>query len=485
MRRVIAFILLLSVCFSIKSVGLYNDYFTLVSDNYVAGIPQDLSQQAVIQNSYLISLSPKISVDDVPLNFSTSIPTALFDNPSDKYVIENKEVVSDMDISGRISAEGDQIVSDVSVRNTGSAAVKLDLEYRLNGQDGRTFSAFSPENYNNKTGNYLVLLQLNYNGQALAVIGSQEIRPSFVGILKDTVYVLYFSVPELGAGQTFSMQLKYRPFVLKEEGTLDYPIDLYCYMSEPLIKTAGTAPAINATGEIDEKITSMMNAVSILAKKTGEFSGIHDVNFDEPQFDSLDSSVYFKQLCINSDVPCRLVIGKKDEMYYAWVKVYNGNWIDIDIQNNARQTPFYDAFYLEPKTGVHTMPLSEDAGKMLFDGTSWIASIGQTGFLIYFIIIIVIASMVIFLFQFKKVILGKLMAKKGVFNKVEAEVDGKYEVLSEEIDDPFLREIIRRIKEKDGLVKMEQLVETMHFSKELIEDGIRYLLDQKFIKKVM
>jgi hypothetical protein len=122
---------------------------------------------------------------------------------------------------------------------------------------------------------------------------------------------------------------------------------------------------------------------------------------------------------------------------------------------------------------------------MINDGTSWISTIGQLNFLFYFIIIIVVACTAIVAFQFKKVILGKLLAKKGRIAESRIDVDGKYEVLNEDIDDPFMKEIIKKIRDKDGIVNISQLVETMHYSKELIEDGITYLAEQKFIRKVM
>jgi hypothetical protein len=228
-----------------------------------------------------------------------------------------------------------------------------------------------------------------------------------------------------------------------------------------------------------------MDAVGSLPKKGAEFSELHDVDFGASEFDSLDASVYFKQLCINNDVPCQLVIGAKEGLDYAWVKVYNGNWVDIDAYNNEKVAPSYLSFYLEPKTEVHVMPFSDNAEQMINDGTSWISTIGQLSFLFYFIIIIVVACVAIIAFQFKKVILGKLLAKKGRIAESRLDVDGKYEVLNEDIDDPFMKEIIKRIKDKDGIVNISQLVETMHYSKELIEDGITYLAEQKFIRKVM
>jgi len=281
------------------------------------------------------------------------------------------------------------------------------------------------------------------------------------------------------------MQLKFLPFVLKQEGETAYPMDLHSFMSEPLVKMLGSMQTHSISGSPNDKIAYIINQVNERPKKSAEFSGLHDVVLDGSEFDSLDSAVYFKQLCVLADLPCQLVIGKTNEVYYAWVRVYSGNWVDVDAHAGARQAPSYGAFYAEPKAELHTMPFSDDKLAMVYGGTNWIASIGQMSFLVYFVIIIVIGALVIFMLFFKKVILARLLAKKGMIGKPSVEVEGKYEVLSEEVDDTFLREIIRRIKEKDGMVNMGQLVETMHFSKQLIEEGVRYLIDQKFIKKIM
>ena len=485
MKKIIILLLLVSVAFSVRGLGVYGDYTPIATDNYVVKVPQELSQPSVFQNSYLVTLMPKISINDASVEFSFTPPAGAFDAAADKYAMEKIETVSDHEIYAKVSIENGIVLTEIRVRNTGSAAAKLSLAYLVKGVGEKDISVFSPENYDNKSANYLVFLQPETNGQALAVLAPTEIKPTFPGVLTGKEYPIFFSVSSIGSGQTFSMQLKFMPFLLKQEGETVYPIDLYSFMSEPLITTSGNMLSNGASGSLDEKITAIISSVDGLSKKSAEFSGVHDVDLSGSEFDSLDSAVYFKQLCIQHEVPCQLVIGKKGEAYYAWVKAYNGNWVDIDAYAGAKQAPNYNIAYVEPKTELHTMPFSDDTLAMVHGGTSWIASIGQMGFLIYFIIIIVVGALGIFMVFFKKVILARLLAKKGVIGKPAAEVEGKYEVLSEEVDDTFLREIIRRIKEKDGIVNMGQLVETMHFSKQLIEEGIRYLVDQKFIKKIM
>ena len=485
MKTIIALILMLSAAFSITNIGTYEDYSALVSDNYVVKVPVDFSQPAVIQNMWAANLVPAISVGGTKLDFPLIPPEDAFKNPAGSYVVDKRDIVSEAEISAKVSIEGNQIVSDISVKNTGSNEMTVDIAYTINAEQGRSFALFSPEEYTKNPSNYLVLIQPDYEGQALAVISSQGLKPNFVNLLTSNTYVVSYTVSDLGPGQTFSLQIKFYPFVLKEETTSGYPNDLYCYMSEPLIKTTGSIPTGIWSGSVDDKIKSMMDAVGNLPKRGAEFDVLHDVNFDAPEFDSLDASVYFKQLCINNDVPCQLVIGKAGDLSYAWIRAYNGNWVDLDVYSNEKTAPSYQTLYLEPKTGVHVMPFSDNAEKRINDGTSWISTIGQVSFLFYFIIIILIACAAVIAFQFKKVILNKLMAKKGRIAESRLDVDGKYEVLNEDIDDSFMKEIIKRIKEKDGIVNVSQMVEVMHYSKELIEDGITYLADQKFIRKIM
>ncbi len=483
MKLTIALIILMSAAFSITNIGTYNGYSTLASDNYVVGVPADLSQPALMQNEWSVNLVPEISLNGTKIDFPLVPAEDVFKNPAGGYEVDKRDIVSDAEISAKVTIEGSQVVSDISVKNSGSKEMALDIVYNIAGvQD---FALFSPKGYTNTSSKYLVLLQPGYNGQALAVISSQELNPNFVNLLTSKTYMVSYTVSALDPGQTFSLQIKFYPFVLKEEATSGYPNDLYSYMSEPLIKTAGTPPNGVLSGSVDDKITSMMDTVNGLSKKGAGFADLHDVNFGVSEFDSLDASVYFKQLCINNDVPCQLVIGAKDGLDYAWIRAYNGNWVDIDVYNNNKTAPSYQTLYLEPKTEVHVMPFSDNAEKMINDGTNWIGTIGQVSFLFYFIIIIAIACVAVVAFQFKKVILVRLLAKKGRIAESRTDVEGKYEVLNEDIDDPFMREIIRRIKEKEGMVNISQLVETMHYSKELIEDGITYLAEQKFIRKIM
>ena len=485
MKTIIAFMLVLSAAFSITNIGAYGGYSALVSDNYVLKAPADFSQPAVIQNIWEVNLVPAISIAGAIIDFPVLPVEGAFGNPAGSYLVDKRDIISDAEISAKVAIDGNQMVSDISVKNSGASKVSVDIVYTIKGGQDKDFALFSPEEYTKAPGNYLVLLQPDYKGQALAVISSQELKPNFVNLLTSRMYAVSYTVSELEPGQTFSLQIKFYPFVLREEASSGYPNDFYSYMSEPLIRTAGAAPAGIWSGSADDRIQSMMDAVGSLPKKGAEFSDFHDVDFNAAEFDSLDASVYFKQLCINNDVPCQLVIGTNEGLNYAWVRAYNGNWVDIDVYNNEKAAPSYSSLYLEPKTEVHVMPFSDNAEKMVNDGTSWIGTIGQLNFLFYFIIIIVVACAAIVAFQFKKAILGKLLAKKGRIDESRTDVDGKYEVLNEDIDDPFMREIIKRIKDKDGIVNISQLVETMHYSKELIEDGITYLAEQKFLRKVM
>jgi hypothetical protein len=298
------------------------------------------------------------------------------------------------------------------------------------------------------------------------------------------VYSPSFALSKLAAGQSFSMELKYYPLMLKTEGAAGYPAEYYSFMDEPLISVTGTGPLSVKDGSLDEKISAMLEDVGSVVKGNAEFSSIHDVDATT-DMDSLDASEYFKQLCIENDVPCRLVIGTADNSYYAWIRAYNGQWIDVDAYGNARQLPSYDVSYLEPLADVHTMPLADDPQKMIYDGTVWIKSLGQINFLIYFIIVIVFASAGVVIFISRKMLIKKFITKGGPVWKESGTFDGKYEVLSEEIEDSFMKEIIKKIKETEGVVNTQQMSETMHFSKELIEDGISYLLDQRFLRKIM
>jgi len=485
MKMVIALVLMLSAAFSITNIGVYSGYSALVSDNYVLKAPADFSQPAVIQNMWAVNLVPTISIGGTRIDFPVLPAEETFKNPAGSYLVDKRDIISDAEISAKVAIDGNQIVSDISVKNSGASKVSVDIAYTINGEGDKSFSLFSPEGYTKTPSNYLVMTQPDYKGQALAVISSQELKPNFVNLLTSKAYAVSYTVSDLEPGQAFSLQIKFFPFVLGEEAKAGYPNDFYSYMSEPLIKTTGATPTGIWSGSADDKVKSMMDAVGNLPKKGAEFSDLHDVDFNAAEFDSLDASVYFKQLCINNDVPCQLVIGTKEGLNYAWVRVYNGNWVDIDVYNNEKVVPSYQSLYLEPKTDVHAMPFSDNAEKMINDGTSWISTIGQLNFLFYFIIIIVVACAAIVAFQFKKVILGKLLAKKGRIAESRIDVDGKYEVLNEDIDDPFMKEIIKKIKDKDGIVNISQLVETMHYSKELIEDGITYLAEQKFIRKVM
>ena len=486
MKKALALILLLSIAFPVKSLGYYGDYSALFTDNYVLKVPNDLTQQAVFQNKFMVNLVPKISIDSAASAFQATYSADLFSNPSDKYALVSASSEATIDIKSEVSIEFNQVISKIEIKNNGNAAVQVNLDYDIAGKG--QFSMFSPENYNNVSKNYMVVMQPDLDGQALGIIGSSLLRPSFTGLYPQDNYMLSFTTAKLGPGETLSLELKFYPFTVRKEGGTAplYPPELFSFMSEPLIDTSGSIAAIGEATTLSEKVDAMIEAVTSIAKKSdSSFTELHNVALSSTTgFDSLDSAEYFKQLCIQNDVPCRLVIGKSEDTYYAWVKAYNGQWVDVDVQNSEKQTPSYSAYYTEPTAEFHAMPYTDDNNKAAYEGTTWIAYIGQANFLIYFLVIIVIASSGVVFVMFRRAIMAKLLAGKGMTSKPVIEINGKYEILSEAIDDAFMKEIISKIKERGGIVNLDQMAETTHFSKELLEEGIRYLIDQKFARKI-
>jgi hypothetical protein len=484
MKKIIVLLLLVAIALPIKSIAFHEERFVIATDDYVISIPQDLAQQTVIENAYNVNLIPQILFNSKSVNISL-IPTAgAFDNPSDSYVIEETKIVDDLEIHEKITMDENQIVSEVSIKNNGASAGDLEFSYTVGGNGG-LMALFSPTIYDNRSSKYLVAMQPAYNGRALALIASQSITPVFSEILTASDYEISFGLPKVAAGATVYTQMTFYPFILKSEETMDYPVELYSFMSEPLVNVTGTVPSSSFTGGLDDKLTQAMELVAPFVTSNGEFSSFHSVDLNGTNFDSLDCSVLLKQICIANNVPCRLVIGKNGDMYYSWIRAFNGQWINVDIQNGLRQEPQYAIVYLEPQTELHVMTAEDEPKKMLLDGTMWIAAMGQLNFLVYFIAIIAVASAAVVGVTFRKDLINRLLPKRGVVTRTVVEVDGKYEILSEETDDAFLKEILYYIKDKGGTVRMDNMVESMRFSKELLEDGVRYLIDQKFVRKVM
>jgi hypothetical protein len=488
-KAVVLTLLMMAVACPLRGVGQYHGRTVIVTDSYVLELG-NFSESAVINNKYTFSPMPQIAIDTIPLSIDISIPAGEFLSPADKYVIEGTGSSGDAEVTARIEIRDRTITTKVIVYNSGGDPHKVDLSYILSSDE--SMALFSPVTYRQSADTHFALLDETRQGYALGVVTTSPLQPGIPNFASIQQYGSTVSIPSLGSGGTMEFTVTYYPFNLQLTGTLPYPLELTSHMEEPLVSHEPLERQVALSQpDIYDKMRELLARIAELPKGTGEFVSIHDVDFDTDSMDSLDMSVYFKDACIQNNIPCRLVLGKSGISYYAWVQFYAGAWEDADVFSGTFIKPDFEVVYTEPQNELHTMPENTEAGVDAAIG--FLSGVGQSNFLLYLVIIIIAAVVVAVVFQTRSKSILKYVKKREETAEAkesakvvspELEPVGEYEILKDAVEgDLFLQEVLQQIKQNNGIVDVVKYAEVLKYSKELIKFAIVYLHDQKYIKK--
>ncbi|MFH0986619.1 MAG: hypothetical protein V1911_01070, partial [Candidatus Micrarchaeota archaeon] len=213
--------------------------------------------------------------------------------------------------------------------------------------------------------------------------------------------------------------------------------------------------------------------------ESGEFVAITDVSLESQNKNSLAASVYFKEMCISAGLPCKLVIGSKDNMYYAWIKAYEGGWQDINVFANTKTAPEgYTIFYEEPVAEVHFLSATDI--QAIYDAVSFVKVV-EVDYSFLYLVFLAAAGGGFLFFLKKKIDQMKTESPKKDKLIRKTDINGDYRVLNKDVDQPFLVEIIKKIEENKGKVDMKKYSEELRYSEDLVKFAVTYLVDMKKI----
>ncbi|MEM0372349.1 MAG: hypothetical protein QXO69_00685, partial [archaeon] len=217
-------------------------------------------------------------------------------------------------------------------------------------------------------------------------------------------------------------------------------------------------------------------------KENGTFKSLYTVNMKDPS-DSLGITAKFKRLCQAVDVPCKIKIGEKNGVKYAWVSAYFGGWMDVDAYQNVKAKPSgYNIIYEEPnKREVIYDP--ENPEQSILAATAFVRGVGASYFYVYIIAILVALVSVVGLLQWKARLITPLIERGRGTTVVKEKINGQYSIIKQPVPDRFLNEVLQKIIERKGVVDVTRMSEEMKYSKELVSFGVSYLHDSGYIKK--
>lgn len=475
----LAFILIISTVFTLENIGNYDTKYIIVGENYVAKLPQALNVPVIVNNKFLVPLNPHILINDDISTITFTIDPELVERSTDRYVFEGSSIKHDVEIFESIEMNGKSMTSKVSFRNRGNTNANIKVTYGME-FDGRA-ALFFPYLVDNFTKNYIVAADPSLEGNSMGIATNFDMNTLPENFENISSWIAGGNV-RLEPGQTTEFNIVFYFFNIQKPGERNYPIEISSFLSEPLVKTTGEVEniSIDETADKAEELISKINQSKISGSPG--FGDFRDMNLDSTTLNSLGMSMYFKKLCAKVDVPCRLVVGKVGSESYAWVRVYDNGWVDVDPYNAVKITPTgYNIYYEEPEFEVIVLS-DEDMDQAYLGATGFLASLGQNLFLVYLVIIVIAGLIILAVFQLKPTKIGEYFGieRKKIIRKVE--VGGEYVVLKRKIDDPFLNEVLRKVIENNGKVDIKRFANELNYSPELIRSGITYLVDRKCLK---
>jgi len=512
MKQWIILILLLTSGLAIKSLGAYEARYVLAADTYTVEVPQVLSRPIIIDNRYNAMLMPRITINGQARTIAMRIDVGQIQESIDAYSFAVEHTQDSVYISERVTFTGDEISSHVTIRNNAAETKNTEVTFELS--SGQRMTLFSPATYRNATDNYVIIGNENMRGLSLAVISSLGIGPEVVSTqFTKTTYFPLTNTVALRQGDTFDMTVRYKPILIYPDAEYNYPEQTAAHLEEPLVHTIGSTD--KSITDAPGRTTELLARLGVLQSTDSSFLGMHDVDLSSMQQDSLGAAMVAKKVCINSGIPCKEMISKKDKNYYAWLQIYDGQWQNINPYAGNRDKPEgYTTFYEEPTPPLFLIPagaLDEETFYKSF------ASLGGTSLHPSFIFLVALAIIgvgLVYLMKYKsKQLFGRGLGNnekaaeqpvqkqpfgfgKPAEKEVEAtkpaqkqpelilsQIDGKYTIINANITDYFMKEVLQKIQQKNGNVVLDEFVRDMHYSPELIKYAIKYMHDQGNIKK--
>ena len=481
LKMILCLLILSTVIFSVKNVDYYNGKFSIVAENYVLQLPQSLAEKAVLNQDFLISLVPSIKVNEEVLTISPSITSELISTPKNSFSFQVASEKKQVKIEEKIRIEEKQIISEIMIKNNREENAVVSVYYSVNAKHEKTI--FIPDLYSEKSENYFVFTNPDFGGNALGVTFSMEmnLENQKAFLVNSSSYGILSKEFILKKGQSIQIKTIYYPFNLQIKKQSVFPLKEASHLENIYIDTNGETLPPGTT--VSDKINQMLETTDPLTKsENGEFFVIHSVDLNNPK-DSLDFAMYFKKMGEKNNVPTKLVIGKKDNFYYAWVQAYFGKWVDVDVFKGVKEQPNgYSLVYLEPTLEMHYLRNSSNIeGKDIYESTQWLKSTQENKFVMY-LIILIIGGILIGVFVTLK---ATSLTKRFKFDSIEKQdFGGLYKITKKEkISDEFINDIFKDMILKGGEVDLNKMADEFHYSKDLISFAVAYLIDNGFITK--
>ncbi len=473
---------------SITLIGEYEDSQLIGTETYTARIPTREDQSAILEdpiklnNKFEANLIPKISTEDQEFTLTPPGTQTLMIREEEEYEFEFTGEVSQLITTQKINFREGQIDLEVEIQNNRDFTTQVTTSYEVTGPPNTKI--FYPYAVDNQTWNYVVLTNENHKGNSLAVATNTYFTGHEPFQERRTQHVR--KGRELEPGETKTFEITLRPMnIWTEENQLGYPHQYSTFLENTLVETQGTIEKDITSGETPQKTDEILSKIQTTKQTTGDgsFTNFNTVNLEQEEINSLEASVMFKELCIQEEIPCRIVIGQTGNGKFAWIETLeNQEWISIDPFEGTKSHPDHRELYKEPKLPYIEVEGEEAEGEPYLEATKAGLQRDILNPLFYLIPILALTVTVITILYFKSEDLIERLTPEEI--EKEPELNGEYEIMveKEEVKEKTAVPMFEKVKKENGEVNIEKYAEETKYSENLVENYISYLKNQGYIR---
>ncbi len=483
-------LILSSIGISINLVGEYEGKHVIYTEDYTAQVPMqprnavDLARMTTINNKFDLDLIPAIRTEGEEYRFVPPEGQELvLEEGREEYIIEFEGGTDQLRATNRIEIKQEEIHVETTVENIGETK-EFEIIYRAKGpQDTKIFY---PNAIDEGTNNYIVLTNQNHKGNSLGIVTNTIMTGEEPFQNKSEEEIA--KVIEIEPGDTETLEATYKPMnIWTEIHDLEFSPEYAAFLENPLLNTSGELDIEITEEEPGRRTEEMLSKLSTekQASENVEFEELYDVDMEESEMNSLEATMMYKELCIQEEIPCKIMIGGGPESKFAWIKKLEGDeWIDVNPLEGTRSVPAYQVIYEEPTPSYVEVEGDTPAGEPYLEATEeyLIEGIGT----LILLAVTAVATLIVFVFLFVKsdYLIEKLTPKETENKNQEEPINGKYTLVSEkeDIEDRTVIPIFEKIKEENGKVDTEKYSEETKYSEKLIEHYIDYLRREGHIK---
>ncbi len=470
-------------------------YLVLSGEKLVARInPQ--SNSFYIDNILDLKLFPSISVsgNEMPT------PEPRFSNPAigakmDTFSVEYPDgFLDDVYADVKIEVTDQKVIQTIKLENTKDTDVLVQISLTDSSDIFEVYAPFTKDASRNYL--YMSPVERGMFGRVLAIYfdpypPSYPVPVEKISVKASNLLVWAIKIPKKSQ---YTLRLEYLSAYLADSNAIaDFPVKstvdkepflivetdpmLTLYHKEDFDKLVPELDLTKGGMDILKDITEYVNSLGSGDPEFGLTSYVDwSVVASKTEYNSLEKSLIFREICRKVGIPARLVLGKKrGGNYYAWVVAYVGGLEQVYDPFNQRMD--YPVVYEEPEPYL----CKDNIALCRLESVVKVGILCIGPFCVNLILVgVLILVLIIALFGvvfYKSDVLAKLFMERPL---TRLKIEGSYDIAKPEFrtKDPLLQEVFEYVKSKAGLVDVDDIAYVLGYSRIIIISAIEKLIEE-------